>query len=106
MKLFAFIISFYMLGLSCLPCGDRSECNMQAPTTVISSTTDHESHKHNTEHCTPFCTCSCCASSVSSHPVAEIQVAYSIPVSNNYPLQRSSYYPEMAYAIWQPPKIS
>ena len=105
MKFFGFIISFYLLGLSCLPCGDGNDCNLK-PAQAISAATDHEKHRHDFEHCTPFCTCSCCATSV-------VKTDISIFTSGNLPLNSvknpaliSSFFPQMSYAIWQPPKLS
>lgn len=94
-----------MLGLSCLPCGDRNECNIKAAQT-ISAATNHEKHNHDTEHCTPFCTCSCCACSVVYTDISNITVLKSQIQSIKYPVLASSFFPQVSYAIWQPPKIS
>ncbi len=94
-----------MLGLSCLPCGDRNECNVKAVQT-ISATTNHEKHNHDTEHCTPFCTCSCCATSVVHTDISYFMIDKPQFQSVKYPPLVSSFFPQITYAIWQPPKIS
>ncbi len=94
-----------MLGLSCLPCGDGAECSIKAPA-QISSASNHEKHNHKAEHCTPFCTCSCCASTVTYQPGTEITLAVPESASRKYSIYHSSFCPEIAFAIWQPPKIS
>ena len=62
MKFFTFIMSFFLLYLSCLPCGDSKECNVKAPV-EISANDNHQQHNHESEACSPFCTCSCCPAS-------------------------------------------
>lgn len=94
-----------MLGLSCLPCGDRNECSMKAAQT-ISAATNHEKHSHDAEHCTPFCTCSCCATSVVNTDISTVSEFKPHVQSVKYPAFISSFFPQLSYAIWQPPKIS
>jgi hypothetical protein len=60
MKFFAFLFSLYILTLNCLPCGDSRECDVQKEQNV--SSTPGLEHGHESEACTPFCTCACCAS--------------------------------------------
>jgi len=71
-KFFFFILSGFMLYMSCLPCGDGIECNEKAPI-EISATDNHREHNHESEACTPFCTCSCCAVSIFYSGFSKIQ---------------------------------
>lgn len=105
MKLAGFIISFWLLFLSFLPCGDRQDCNIKS-TITISANSGHNDHKHETEHCTPFCTCSCCTS-LTVQRVAFLQVIEK-PVFEkiNYAIYQAPSCSNVSYAIWQPPKIS
>ena len=105
MKFFAFIMSFFLLYLSCLPCSDSKECNIKAEQTV-SASTDHQKHKHTSEACTPFCTCSCCAASAFHQPFAKQQALKQIFQSVKYHIQNDSFLSQEFSSIWQPPKIS
>jgi hypothetical protein len=104
MKFFAFIISFYFLALSCFPCGDGQECDTKAEQ-KISATADHQEHQHQTENCTPFCICACCAASVFCQPVESVK-------THKLELQAAKFQYEISlistdlHSIWQPPKIS
>lgn len=105
MRLLTFIIGCYVLGLSFLPCGDRLECDIKAPVS-ISSAAGHDDHRHSEEHCTPFCSCSCCASSVSTRAISQIDVTQSMPLTRYYSIYHPSFSPAPCFGIWQPPKIS
>ena len=105
MKIFVFIMSFFLLYLSCLPCSDSKECNIKAEQKV-SATTNHQQHKHTSEACTPFCTCSCCAASAFHQPFAKQQALKQIFQSVKYHIQNDSFLSQEFSSIWQPPKIS
>ncbi|MHA8107032.1 MULTISPECIES: DUF6660 family protein [Aquirufa] len=103
MKFFAFIMSIYLLVLSCLPCIDRQERNVMAEQ-KISATTQQQQHQTGDEACTPFCTCSHCPASAFSQPLA----LYKMPkmlfqsVKFHYEIVFNSY---DFHSVWQPPKI-
>ncbi|MHA8084199.1 DUF6660 family protein [Aquirufa antheringensis] len=103
MKFFAFIMSIYLLVLSCLPCIDRQERNVMAEQ-KISATTQQQQHQTGDEACTPFCTCSHCPASAFYQPLA----LYKMPkmlfqsVKFRYKVDFNSY---DFHSIWQPPKI-
>jgi len=105
MKFFAFIMSFYLLGLSCIPCGDREDCNAR-PEQTISVSTNHQEHKNPIEACTPFCSCSCCPASAFYQPLSHFNVVKTVFQSLKYPVNNSSFCSEVSFSIWQPPKIS
>ena len=105
MKLFTFIMSFFLLYLSCLPCCDSKECNVKAPV-EISANSNHQQHNHNSEICSPFCTCSCCATSAYYAPFSTAQVSKIVFQSEKYPLFNVALNAEAHYSIWQPPQIS
>jgi hypothetical protein len=105
MKFFTFIMSFFMLYLSCLPCSDSTECNIKAPA-AISATDNHQQHSHDTEACTPFCTCSCCSASGYYSPFSKVQLNKVTPSSEKFPLYNVALNAEAHYSIWQPPQLS
>ena len=105
MKIFILIFSFYLLGLSCLPCGDKNECTVKA-TTTVSTPINHDKHSQDTEHCTPFCTCSCCAVSVSLPATVFYKIHKRIFPTKKYPMYDVSYNSQVSFSIWKPPKLS
>jgi len=103
MRFFSFIMAFWMLGLSCMPCMDAGQKNSQAKAaTEISKTVpcqdDHE------DECSPFCNCSCCSFFSINQP-ASISV-YSLNVLNK---TFASFLPEntseISLPVWQPPQL-
>jgi len=105
MKFFFFLLSFFLLYLSCIPCSDSKECNRKAPA-EISATDNHQQHRHDAEACTPFCTCSCCAASAYYSPFSKAHGAKIFLLSRKYPIYNVAFNTEVYYSIWQPPKIS
>ncbi len=105
MKFFAFIMSFYLLALSCYPCGDSQECDVKAEA-KISQSDVHQQHNHNKEACTPFCTCSCCPSSVFFTPFAKAQDTHVHIQSIKYSLFDITFDSDVFSSIWQPPRLS
>ncbi len=98
-------MGFFLLYLSCLPCGDSMECNIKEEV-KISVTDNHQEHNHDAESCTPFCVCSCCAASAYYSPFSKSQVTKIVFQPSMYPLYDVAFNAEVYYSIWQPPKIS
>jgi hypothetical protein len=105
MKLFTLIFSFYMLGLSFMPCSDVDECNNNIET-IASIDVGYEKHSHDKEGCTPFCVCSCCATSVFFTPLVQFKIEKKPFHNTVYPLYKISYSSCISFSIWQPPKLS
>ncbi|MCF2444474.1 hypothetical protein L0657_10950 [Dyadobacter sp. CY345] len=106
MKIFKLILCFYILTLSCFPCGDVRECN-DGTEPEISATSEHKDHTHTTEACTPFCTCSCCsASTVFQYTAAAVDTPKIIFASLKFPGYKTLDLSEISFSIWQPPKIA
>jgi hypothetical protein len=103
MKLFAYILSVYVVILTVMPCIDEYQDTISQK---VELTTNSTNTQHNdTDHCSPFCTCTCCAS-----PVVfmnnEMQIE-SFPVTQEHQFEyKSSYRSSEHFGIWQPPKIS
>jgi len=94
-----------LLGLFCLPCGDKEECTEKTRTN-ISALINHNNHSKDTEHCTSFCTCSCCAVSVSFPTIASFKIFKRIFPNTKYPMYDISYNTQVSFSVWQPPKLS
>ena len=104
-KLLFFILAFAILYMSCLPCGDSQECNAKVELKITASE-DHPQHSHESEDCTPFCTCSCCAASASFSPFLNIQTAIILVQSTQFLHYDVSFHSEVFSSIWQPPQLS
>ncbi len=105
MKFFTFIMGFFLLYLSCLPCGDSRECNAKNPV-EISANENHQQHNHESEACSPFCTCSCCPASSYFYNSLKYQISKIVLQSEKYPLYNIAFNSEAHYSIFQPPKLS
>ena len=105
MRYWRFILCFYFMLLSIMPCNDVEECHTAVQTT-IASIEDHGDHSHETEMCSPFCACLCCGQFISfSSDVIELRhfSSYTNPTTT---IHKSGYPLDVHLAIWQPPKIS
>jgi hypothetical protein len=105
MKFLFFILSFFLLYLSCLPCSDSTEANAKSEV-KISVSTNQQEHSNSNEACTPFCNCSCCAASAFYSPLNKVQDAKIVFQPEKFPLYNESFNSEVSYSIWQPPKIA
>ena len=105
MKIFAFIMAFLVIGISCLPCADGdfaiSTSKMKAEQVV--TTPLPEDANHNDE-CSPFCQCSCCASisikyisSIIAEPFCKDDRLFIVHKPNNII--------QVSLPIWQPPQL-
>ncbi len=110
MKLLNYILSIYLIALSCLPCADMEVSSAAHKVVEISSNHDEKSHNHDKENdlCSPFCSCNCCGSQIVSYfKVSNFSFAI---VSKNIKTQLPSYTSKFASnfygSIWQPPQIA
>jgi hypothetical protein len=103
MKFLTLLFSFYMLGLSFMPCADEIECK-EKQTTIVSTEKGHEKHQHDTENCSPFCSCACCATTVCFQQIAIYQVSKITFPLKKYSSYDFSYSSQSIANIWQPPR--
>jgi hypothetical protein len=108
MKFFWLFFSLLLSTLSVFPCGDSLECKTKTES-KIPENTDHEKHNHESEQCTPFCSCACCGITVFQFQ----KLAYNFKTKTILYNQKNKiifysfiYKKQVAYKIWQPPKIS
>ena len=104
MKIFAFLMAIMVLALGVMPCADDANAmdNSKAKTELTKST--HQKDSPQSEACSPFCQCSCCAGFYINHFIASIII---IPLYGGNSSCR--FLPadvnEVALPIWQPPQI-
>jgi len=103
MKLVAIILSIIIFSLSALPCVDEGTIDV-SQSTSISQDSNH-SGQSDTDLCSPFCSCTCCASiafepNIQQHSLiseihtTEINTAYIVSFTSNY-----------LSLIYQPPQV-
>lgn len=104
MKIFAFIMAVVVLALSIMPCADDANAMNGSKAKTELTKSPHQKDSSQSEACSPFCQCSCCAGFSINHLVAAIT---SIPQYGGNPT--SSFLPanvrEVALPIWQPPQL-
>jgi hypothetical protein len=87
MKVFAFILSFYVLYLNAVPCIDIIRDNSMHKSEIM-QTSDNHNHQSDADSCSPFCTCQCCqlnfvvSISASLSPVDDFKINYFEQSSN------------------------
>lgn len=106
MKWSLFILSFYILVLSCVPCGDTDNCEKsQKSETVSNHFEGNHNHEQEADLCTPFCLCACCGGfifSIDLNIPEFIRISYFLK-SEVFHLSTSIF--SFSYTIWQPPKL-
>jgi hypothetical protein len=107
MRIVNFILSFYLIVISCLPCAD-----MEVYSTAHSSqetALEEKSHSHDKENdlCPPFCACNCCgAQTLAFLP----EIVFDLPLASTVINNEELYYKSICTSkffgsIWQPPQI-
>ena len=100
MKVFAFILSAYLLFLFSVPCCAFDNCSEEK----ISQETNHENNKGDCGNCSPFFTCTGCSGFTVSIENNDLEV---VPAFS--PHQYAGYIlstiPDVHYDFWQPPKL-
>ena len=103
MKIFASILSFYVVILTFIPCIDVPTDDSMQKIELSESSADQ--HHHDTDSCSPFCTCDCCASPVLNHNNT-IQFKCVEISQHTFSEYNSSFVSSTFVSIWQPPKLS
>lgn len=109
MKIINFILSIYLVALSCLPCADMEESSLSHLSSEIAQ--NHEGHTHDKESdlCSPFCSCNCCGS-ITLIFVSQLNFEL-IPFSTSLIEAKETFYISKHFSnfygsIWQPPQIA
>lgn len=101
------MFSIYVLMLAVYPCADQKTCVDEQRTGTVANMEmgDHNHSESETDLCSPFCFCSCCA--------ASIRLTIGVVVPNNYRHNTIHTIPytdrpllSNSHAIWQPPRLS
>ncbi len=103
MRFLTYILSFYIIVLTAIPCIEHHVNYMQNKVEISQAAAS--SQDNDTDHCSPFCTCCCCSLPIVSldRPIVlscyySLQWHYSEYLSHDVTSPCSS--------IWQPPQLS
>lgn len=107
MRLFAFILSLYILALSLVPCSDNvAHFNDHI---AVGQSTDHHDHDHSdhsNDTCTPFCSCACCGT-IFTMPASQFINPSKLSIPTDYFFHYSFTYSfDFNEGIWEPPALS
>ncbi|MBC9933367.1 DUF6660 family protein [Chitinophaga qingshengii] len=100
MKWLIYLLSVYILVLSCIPCDDARAAVYQSAEVTAAG----EHHHEAADFCSPLCICSCC--NVQVTPATVIHFPYiHHQVLIEFPVLREAQLPLLYTTIWQPPRL-
>ena len=105
MRPVAFILAIIVLALSCMPCTDGANAmGKRKATNDLAKSSNRQNNRDQSDSCSPFCQCACCAGFPINHTIANIQVVISdyIKEYSNFP---DSTLISISFPIWQPPQL-
>lgn len=100
MRWTAYLLTFWVLLLSCIPCSDRTTTSSAVIQYVAAAADRHAP----VDTCSPFCICTCCA----AHPVLSEQIVYARctpDLSVSHTTGCFSFVQEFLMDVWQPPQL-
>ena len=92
-----------MLALNCFPCEDSAEWNVKTEQKI--STTHQQDHEQESEACTPFCSCACCAAAGFYHQVSNTPITRLVLQAGKFLYPNDNFNSYDLHSVWQPPKI-
>ena len=100
MKVFAFILSAYLVFLFAIPCCTFDNC----PEDQTVQEASHEKGDDDCGSCSPFFTCTGCSGFTVSFEITDLEIApaFSGQQFAGYILRSI---PDVHYDFWQPPKL-
>lgn len=102
MKIYAFILSIYFLGLNFVPCGDH-DVDTSDNSHKTSQQVDADNDQCSSDICSPFCHCHCChAHTINFEIVAFKPLQHTISREMFDPFYGHSK--DVSISIFQPPR--
>ncbi|QBN17908.1 DUF6660 family protein [Flavobacterium nackdongense] len=108
MKIFTFILSLYLMALSCLPCADVEVNSLAHSASTVAANHENHSDQNSFDLCAPFCVCNCCGQHILNYN-QEITFEFrKIPteITTQIPTYKSILASNFFGSIWQPPQIA
>ena len=101
-KVLSYLLIFYILTLTLMPCPDQEVHPWMGMHEMISQEQSGNDNDHE-DCCSPLCTCSCCSLSFEPEKVFIVTQSFSLPETLNFFFnpQIESHY---LFSIWEPPK--
>ncbi|MFM2048423.1 MAG: hypothetical protein RI955_971 [Bacteroidota bacterium] len=98
----ATLLATYLFALMLLPCNNTCCLDEHETPTTTQATQNH--HETDTDICSPFCFCSCCATAIIAlhNPDFNFVPHYSL---QTFSLLEQVFLSKKHSAIWQPPKL-
>ncbi|WP_409012398.1 DUF6660 family protein [Dyadobacter sp. 50-39] len=106
MRLAIYLLAFYTVVLSCIPCQDDPlRVSYKGTIAIINASADHQD-QGTVDLCSPFCICACCAGITLQEPITSLPEAASAPFFKDdaFAYTTDSTGGNLA-SIWQPPRI-
>ena len=100
MKFTSFILAFYLILLSAVPCCAFDDC----PDDKTELAANHENGDEDCGNCSPFFSCEGCAIAAIVYHLAQFESS-SLQVSPVYSAYMQLSLPQFDYDFWQPPKL-
>jgi len=102
LKIFVFIISIFVLGLTAIPCTDIF---IDKTKTETISKIDH-AHSLTVDDCSPFCACQCCQVQVTKFNYTTTTK----PINKEIPTTYFTYYESLLskdiyHSLFKPPRV-
>lgn len=105
MKLFACILSIYIVALTAIPCIDRPEDSHLQKSEIGGNAANSHQHTEG-DQCSPFCTCNCCATPVIYQDFSVQFDGFSFIEQSISVEYTSAIFSCHLSSIWQPPQIA
>ncbi|WP_294286778.1 DUF6660 family protein [uncultured Chryseobacterium sp.] len=107
MNLLRFLLAFYFMALSLMPCEDVHKESGSAQTR-LSFMADDSHSKDKGDICSPLCSCNCCQITVATfkmNALLEVPVKVQSHFSKKILFRTNDFAYQVYDHIWQPPKI-
>ncbi len=100
MKLAGYILAFYLILLSAIPCCTFDDC----PDDKTEQTASHENGDEDCGSCSPFFSCEGCATATDNTIIASFTLT-PLLTPKSYTEFNHPFVPDVHYDFWQPPKL-
>ncbi|MBK7850552.1 MAG: hypothetical protein IPJ66_05255 [Bacteroidetes bacterium] len=90
------------MALFIMPCHDSCDADDHSITVTIETAQDH--HESESDFCSPFCSCACCATAIQGLTFVEVKAPAHFSI-NNFVLLNPDFCFISNSSIWQPPKL-
>lgn len=104
MRWFAFILSLYILAMSCIPCTDEQTTLDENNQSISLFSVDQDPPVEQPDLCSPLCICSCCGGFVVTYVSTSLTNA-PLFKEDMTAIYKQDFISKLSSTIWQPPKI-